>query len=81
MLHKVDPSDCTLSFLEFTLQKVDACDYTLSFAEFGLWLAPKANQGTRGPTIIITPQDFEILLCLLFSYMNSHFNCRLSFYF
>ena len=29
-------------------------DCTLSFAEFGLWLAPKTNQGRRGPTIIIT---------------------------
>ena len=54
MLHKVDTRDCTLSFVEFTLQKVDACDYTLSFAEFGFWLAPKVNQGRRGPTIIIT---------------------------
>ena len=54
MLHKVDTRDCTLSFVEFTLQKVDACDYTLSFAEFGFWLALKANQGRGGPTIIIT---------------------------
>ena len=74
MLHKVDPSDCTLSFLEFTLQNVDACDYTLSFAEFGLWLAPKANQGTRGSTIIIIPTRFwNVIVCLLFSYMNYHF--------
>ena len=54
MLQKIDIPDCTLSFVEFNLQKVDACDCTLSFAEFGLWLAPKANQGRRGPTIIIT---------------------------
>ena len=54
MLHKVDTRDCTLSFVEFTLQKVDACDCTPSFAGFGLWLAPTANQGRQEPTVIIT---------------------------
>ena len=54
MLHKVDTRDYALSFVEFILKKVDACDSTLSFAEFGLWLTPKANQGRRRPTIILT---------------------------
>ena len=58
MSQKVDIRNCTLSSVEFTLQKADACDCTLSFAQFSLWLAPKANQGRRGPTIIITLTRF-----------------------
>ena len=70
MLQKIDIRDCTLSFVEFNLQKVDACDCTLSFAEFGLWLAPKANQGRRGPTIIITLSRYwNLIVCLLLSYL------------
>ena len=39
----------------YYLQTVNTTsDCALSFAEFGLWLAPKANQGRRGSTIIIT---------------------------
>ena len=70
MLHQVDTRDCTPSFVKFTLQKVDACDCTLSFAEFGLWLAPKANQGRKGPTIIITLiRYWNLFVCLLLSYL------------
>ena len=43
---------------------------TLSFAEFGLLLAPKANQGRQGPTIIITLTRYQNLsVCLLLSYL------------
>ena len=70
MLHKADARDCALSFVEFTLKKVDACDCILSFAEFGLLLAPKANQGRRRPTIIITLTIYRnLVVCLLLSYL------------
>ena len=77
MLHKVDTRDSTLSFVEFTLQKVDACDCTLSSAEFGLWLAPKANQGRRGPTIVITLTIYEILSCVFCCHILFEFSFQL----
>ena len=55
----------------YYLQTVNTTsDCTLGFVEFGLWLAPKANQGRRGPTIIITlTRYWNIFVCLLLSYL------------
>ena len=55
----------------YYLQTVNTTsDCTLSFAEFGLWLAPKANQGRREPTIItILTKYWNLIVCLLLSYL------------
>ena len=55
----------------YYLQTVNTTsDCKLSFAEFGLWLAPKANQGRREPTTIITlTRYWNLIVWFLLSYL------------